>query len=311
MLRRSAFPILVCALAALTFSSARGQEPSPEERPIRFVAYNVWNYLDMNRRIDGEMLENAPKPAEEVEALVEMIQLGNPDILGLCEIQPEPYLAELQARLKSEGIDLPHTHFVAAPDGRPRSLALLSRFPIVSSDSQDSLTYRANGETLPHSRGILDATVQVNPDYQLRLIGLHLKSKREVPGLDQGLMRQIEAVMAREHVDKILEADPETNLLVYGDINDTRNQPGPKSIKGQFGTPGYLWEMKLEDSQGFRWTHHWDWEEIYAKIDFVFASQEVRGEIDNNASGILALDQWALASDHRPLLITINPVDQP
>lgn len=298
------------ALLAPLFGAILASAQESTSEPVRFVAYNVWNYLGMNRRIDGEMVENAPKPEEEIEALIEMLKLGNPDIVGLCEIQPLPYLGDLQERLKVAGIDLPHAHFVTAPDGRPRSLALLSRFPIVASNSQDSLVYRASGKTLPHSRGILDATIQVNPNYQLRLIGLHLKSKREVPDADQGLMRQIEATMAREHVEAILEAKPETNLIVYGDINDTRNQPAPKLLRGKFGSDTYLNELKLEDTAGFRWTHHWDWEEIYAKIDFILTNSGVKPEVDELQSRIIDHPLWETASDHRPLLVTIDPKEK-
>ena len=68
-------------------------------------------------------------------------------------------------------------------------------------------------QTHPFQRGILDATLQVTPDYQLRLIGIHLKSRREVEEGDQAVMRRHEAVLLREHVEAILEAAPHTNLL--------------------------------------------------------------------------------------------------
>lgn len=285
--------------------------PAEEEpTPVTLVFYNLKNYLAMERRIDGEIRENAPKPEPEIRALVEGIVAMRPDILGVCEIGDESYLRDLQERLRKAGIDLPHTELVTAASGFNRNLALLSRFPLVDTQSRDDYTYSIGETRLPFQRGVLDATIAIHPRYHLRYIGLHLKSKREVPEADQALMRLNEARLAREHIDRIFEQEPGTNLIVTGDFNDLRIEPPVKTLQGRFGTPGYLASLTLDDQFGFRWTHHWAFADSYARFDFALYSKGLSPEIDRGKSHIHHWDDWDKASDHRPLVIKILPEDR-
>ena len=307
----------VAFLAAAPLRSVSAQDgpkenPSPaEDRPeaLTFVVYNLWNYLAMDRRIDGETVEDAPKPDDQIAALIAAIQESAPDILGVCELGDETFLDDLQSRLKAVGVDLPHTHLVTAANEQQRNLAVLSKFPIVSTASRDDLTYKIGDVELPFQRGILDVTIAPNPDYRLRCIGLHLKSKREVDEADQALMRRNEAQLARDHIDAILDDEPGANLLVYGDFNDTRNESPVRVLQGRFGTRKYLPDLRLEDQFGFKWTHHWGWADIYARLDFALVSDGLRPEIRDEESYVLHPKDWDLASDHRALVVRIVPKD--
>ena len=181
------------------------------------------NWLRMERRLNGELVPAAPKPEAEKSAVVRILADVKPDVLGVCEIGTEDDVADLQARLQAAGVDLPHrlVHQGADPS---RRLALISRFPVVANHSAAELPYAIGTQTHRFQRGILDALLQVAPAYQLRLIGSHLKSRREVEEGDQAVMRRHEAVLLREHVEKILEAAPQTNLLLYGDFNESEHQ---------------------------------------------------------------------------------------
>jgi len=319
--RRSVFSCparaIVSAIASVSASvillfnlapTASSQDAAEGE--ITFVAYNLWNYLAMDRRIGGETVDDAPKPADQIAALIHAISLARPDILGVCELGDESFLADLQNRLKKIGIDLPHTEMVTAANQQNRNLALLSRFPIVARHSRDDLSYRIDDTVLPLQRGILDVVVAPTEGYRLRCIGLHLKSKREVKDGDQSLMRRNEAQLARDHIDAILKAEPGANLLVYGDFNDTRNEPPVRTLQGRFGTKSYLEDLKLEDRFGFRWTHHWSWADIYARIDFALVARGLSPEIDRDRSYLLHPPNWDLASDHRPLVVRLVPKDK-
>ncbi|CAN5188676.1 hypothetical protein BH23VER1_BH23VER1_32920 [soil metagenome] len=281
-------------------------QSAAEPAPVTIVVYNLKNYLKMDRRIAGEPVEDAPKPEPEIAALVALIVQAQPDILGVCEIGPRDDLADLQSRLASAGIALPHSDWMEAGDP-VRHLALLSRFPIVARDHQTALRYRIDLTELAFQRGILDATVQVNPDYQLRALGLHLKSKRNVPEGDQELMRRNEAHLARKHIDAILAAGPDTNLLVFGDLNDTRNQPTVRAIQGRYGSPTYLRAIDFADPHGDVWTHYWSYADIYARIDFALASPGLYPEIVSGSGEIPVSSDWFLASDHRPLKFKFIP----
>ncbi len=249
------------------------------------------------------------KPEHEIAALVEMITATTPDVLGLVEIGTEADLLDLQSRLKSVGLDLPHAEWCKGADAY-RHVALLSKFPISATDHQSELTFTLDQTTLPFSRGILDATIQVNENYQLRVLGLHLKSKRKVPEADESLMRRSEAQLLRDHVDKIIVAKPDTNLLLFGDFNDTRNEAPIKAIQGKFGTERYLTDIQLKDKNGMRWTYYWSWADQYSRFDFIFINKGLLPEVDQENSYIHSAPNWYTASDHRPCVAKIRPVEK-
>lgn len=281
-----------------------------EEAPVRFVAWNLKNYLAMERRVGGEVVSDAPKPEDEIDAVIATLVDTKPDILGVCELGDESYLKDLQSRLAAQGIDLPHTELVISADGWNRNLALLSRYPIVSQNSRNDLSYLIGQKRFPIQRGFLDVTVAVNDSYRLRCLGIHLKSKREIPEADQSEMRRNEAHLIRQHIDVILKKTPGTNLVVYGDFNDTPNETPVRSVRGRFGTDGYLIDLRPVDRFGFRWTHYWSYADTYARLDYVLASDAFLPEVDRDSAEILHPDDWEKASDHRALVFEFSPSDQ-
>ncbi len=298
----------IATVVFLCSSSALRSATTAE--PITIVSYNLKNYLAMDRRVDGETLEGAPKPEREVTAIVAAILEMKPDILGVCEIGDASFLKDLQDRLKAGGLDLPHAELVTAASGYNRNLGLLARFPVVARDSRDDYTYFLAGERIPFQRGVLDVTLAINPGYQLRYVGLHLKSKREVPDADQALMRLNEARLARKHIDRIFEEDPQVNLLVTGDFNDLRIEPPVKALQSGFTRDGYLASLTLDDQYGFRWTHHWSFADSYSRFDYALYSKGLSPEIERDLSHIYHWPDWDKASDHRPLVIRITPEER-
>lgn len=280
------------------------------DEPVSVAFYNLKNYLAMDRRVDGELVLDAPKPDREIKHLIEGISAIQPDILGVCEIGDPSYVKDLQDRLKKAGMDLPHTELLRSKSGFDRNLAIFSRFPIVASNSRDDYTYRIYDEKFPFQRGVLDTTIQVNKNYALRCVVLHLKSKREVPEADQSEMRLNEAQLARAHLDKIFQNAPDTNLIVMGDFNDYRNEAPVKTLQGFFGGRGYLSSLTLSDQYGFRWTHHWSFADSYSRFDYALLSRGITGEVDRKKSYIHHWPNWDDASDHRPIVISVTPVDK-
>lgn len=281
-----------------------------EEEPIKVSFYNLKNYLAMDRRVNGDLTLDAPKPEREIKYLLEGIGEIKPDILGVCEIGDPDYLKDFQKRLKNAGMDYPHTALVRAKSGFDRNLAILSRFPIIAENSRDDYTYRIYEEKFPFQRGVLDVTIQVNPDYELRCIVLHLKSKRQIPEADEAQMRLNEAQLARAHLDKIFQTDPEVNLLVMGDLNEDRHEPPIKALQGFFGSRGYLSSLTLSDQFGFRWTHHWSFADAYSRFDYALLSRGINPEVDRKKSSIHHWPNWDDASDHRPIVISVMPVNK-
>lgn len=271
---------------------------------VRFLSYNLKNYLTMRRYINGRTITSS-KPEDEIEALIEVITTSKPDILGVCEIGSPTNLKDLQTRLKTAGVDLPHAHQVLDYD-KVRTLAILSRYPITSTGKLKDDSYSLSGHHFKISRGILDATVQL-PSKQIRFLGVHFKSKRPIPEADQELMRRSESYLLRKHINNILNASPNTHVIAYGDFNDTKRTPTLRTAMGRLNSKTGLIVLHPTDSRGELWTHHWTREDIYSRFDFVMASKNLIPHIDQKASHILDPDNWKKASDHRAIMVLISP----
>jgi endonuclease/exonuclease/phosphatase family metal-dependent hydrolase len=273
---------------------------SPTSEGLRFIAYNVENWLTMDRYVDRKNLKGAPKPESEKQAVVQILVRHAPDVIGLCEIGTAADLEEIQQTLKAAGLDLPHSHHTGGSDPT-RHLGLLSRFPITSTAKPAVSEYQLAGQTFAINRGILDATVEARGK-SYRFLGVHLKSKRDVEVGDQEAIRLQEARLLRRHVDSILATDAEARLVAYGDFNDTRATPAIKAVTGNYNDPTYLTAIPAKDSDDHAWTYHWALHDSYSRIDFIMVSRGLREDVVFEAAKIIDDPEWDKASDHRPVL---------
>ena len=269
------------------------------------ASYNVENYLRMERRVDGKTVPDAPKPEGEIAAAIEVIKEINPDILGIVEMGDEAALEDFRTRLKTAGLEYPDKEWVKGADPS-RHIALLSRFPIVARNSADEVSFELNGASLRVGRGILDVTVKLADNCPLRLVGAHLKSRREVPGLDQAAARTKEAGLVRDHLNRILQADPQEKLLLFGDLNDTKNEYPVKELIGQSKDPFRMKDLFLADRYGYRWTHYWPAADVYSRIDYLLVSLGLWPDINRDKTGISSSRVWYKASDHRAIFTAIQ-----
>ncbi len=148
-------------------------------------------------------------------------------------------------------------------------------------------------------------TIEVNPSYRLRLVGAHLKSKLAVPS-GEALLRRNEARLLRQHIDRVLNKDPNANLLVYGDLNDTKDQPAIQEILGPRQSPNRLSDILLADEQGDHWTYYRQLSDTYDRIDYILTSQALLPQIDQSQSCVYRSSDWYAASDHRPVVTVIR-----
>jgi endonuclease/exonuclease/phosphatase family metal-dependent hydrolase len=273
------------------------------QQRIIFAHYNVENYLEEDRREGGEIFFG-PKPEREKSTLVRIIREIHPDILGIAEMGPEDQFTDFQSRLKSIGLQYPFTEYIDGPDPA-RHLALLSRFEIVERHSEKRVEFDLNGQRSLVQRGFLDVTIEVSPSYRLRLVGAHLKSKLPIPA-GEALLRRNEARLLRMHVDEVLNRDPGANLLVYGDMNDTRDQPAIQEILGPRRSLNLLTEIPVADEQGDRWTYYRRQSDTYDRIDYIIVNSVLLPQIDQQLSCIYRSKDWYSASDHRPIVAVIN-----
>jgi endonuclease/exonuclease/phosphatase family metal-dependent hydrolase len=269
---------------------------------VVFVAYNLENYTLHSSA------GTRPKADRARDAVAQMIAELRPDLLGVCEIGSLDAVEDLRERLRLRGIEFRDVELVAGPDPE-RHLALLSRYPLVSRQSRPRVAYELNGIPQLVRRGFLDVVVELDGAYRLRLVGAHLKSKLPVPE-GESLVRRMEAQLLRGHVDSVLLAEPNTPLLVYGDLNDTREQPAIREILGNKGSAGALVDLPAEDSLGDRWTHYWRTADVYSRIDYLLVNKALFPRVVKGSARVWRSPIWREASDHRPLSLRILPQER-
>ena len=298
--------ILAAALAVvLTAACPAGTAAHVTANRIVFASWNVRNYLLRPvMDTDGRVLTPS-KTAESVDAVVSTLLRIAPDMVGLCEIGSERDLADLQRRLRSGGLDLPHRTWVGGAD-RERHLALLSKYPLESVQNDTTSGFKLDGLPNRVRRGLLDCTIAVRPDSKLRIVGTHLKSRRTAAEFDQADFRREESLVLREHLAGILQADPASKVLVFGDFNDSKNSPVVAGLLGRRGDGDSLELLPLADKMGDHWTYHWAESDEYSRVDYIMVSNALRPLVVRSASRIHREPAWLKASDHRPLVVTIG-----
>ena len=88
------------------------------------------------------------------------------------------------------------------------------------------------------------------------------------------------------HLDRILETSPEANLMLFGDLNDTKNEYPIRQIIGLRGTPSYMMDLWLRDSRDERWTYYWKTADEYSRIDYLLVSPGLVREVVTEKCGI-------------------------
>ena len=282
--------------------------PAAEPKGVVIASYNVENYVGISPVTEGGRTPAKPKTEAAIAALIRVIKEVNPDILGVCEMGSPERFEDFKKRLAAAGLGYVDAEYLQAADP-DRHLALVSRFPIVARNSQADVPFELNGQPEKVRRGFLDVTIQVAPDYQLRMVGAHLKSKLAV-AQGEAVIRRHEAQQLRRHLEKILVPDPGTNLVCYGDFNDTKDTPMFAEISGIRGTPTYLDDIPAKDNLGDRWTHCWKTADLYSRIDYLFASPALVREVVAGSGRVDRSDVWSAASDHRAVSVTIIPVNK-
>lgn len=283
-------------VGALWLSDSRAGE-------LVFASYNLENYTLEDHRGDGRNGASAPKSEPALAALVRVIQEISPDVLGVCEMGSRADFTDLQNRLEQAHLGYHDFEYVEAADSE-RHLALLSRVPIVQRQSRPDVPFVLNGRQEKVKRGFLDVTLKAGSG-ELRLIGVHLKSKREVPE-DQALLRRHEAEELRRHVDEILTQNEQVKLLVYGDFNDLKNEAAVRAVAGAASSAHHLSELSLRDELGDRWTQYWPAADLYSRIDYLFVNRALQPDVIAAKCRVYRSNFWNEASDHRPIVATIR-----
>ncbi|HWC59768.1 MAG TPA: endonuclease/exonuclease/phosphatase family protein [Verrucomicrobiae bacterium] len=300
---------LITALALLSLISLRAET-------FRIAEYNVENYLDHPTETRRFVKSEAAKAK-----IRESIHALNPDVICFEEMGSTNALLELRASLMVEDLDFPYWEHVSGFDTNIH-VAVLSKFPITARRSHTNENFLLDGRRFSVSRGFVEVDIQVTTNYSFTLLGAHLKSKRPVPEADEAELRLQEAKLLREKVDAILKAKPNANLVVLGDFNNTKDSPSTKTIIG-------TGKLKLVDTRpaerngddapnpnpryspmNVTWTYYYGTEDSYSRIDYILLSPGMAREWIKKETYVLALPNWGIGSDHRPIVATFEAADK-
>jgi endonuclease/exonuclease/phosphatase family metal-dependent hydrolase len=296
------------------FFAARG--PALRAADTFSVAtYNLENYLEESAG------SRHPKTEAAKDKIREMIRALKPDVLAVEEIGGTNTLLELRSSLRAEGLNYPHWSHVAGFDTNIH-VAVLSRFPFLVCRPHTNEGFLLNGRRFRVSRGFAEVDVQVNAEYKFTLIAAHLKSRREVPQADEADLREQEAAMLREIIDARLRTDPNLNLIVLGDFNDLKDSKPIRTIIGR-GKNALIDTRPAENNgelplasnrpaapRNVTWTYYFGKDDTYSRIDYLLLNRGMAREWQTNATYVLALPGWGLASDHRPIIASFLAKDK-
>ena len=325
--------LLLCSVIGLLQLPGLLQLHAAEPENYTICSWNVENFGVTDRFIDGKAVKSAMKPDSEIASMTAILKRIHPDILGLCEILQDPddrYIKLLRAELKKAGLDYPHVSTCKGEDSRIQCL-LLSRFPIVRNepitDPEFKVTYKnpVSKETKPETkhvqRGIVNAIIEIKPGHQVRVMLVHLKSKRPYPEIISDVkdetgdtyIRRNEAVILKGAMNRTLESDPDSRLIVMGDFNDTPRSRTVTTIIGPKSADNRCFDLWLKDWLGDWWTHYYIPEKSYERIDYMVVSKKLFTEWNGARSCIYRQNQTDgpeyntyTPSDHRPLVAVFN-----
>jgi len=275
---------------------------------FRVATYNLENYLD-------QPAESRPHAkSDQAKAKIrESIRAMNPDVLALEEMGGTSALLELRNALKVDGLDYPDWEFVCGMDTNIH-VAVLSRLPIVTRHPHTNDDYLLDGHRFRVSRGFAEVDFRVSTNFTFTLIAAHLKSRRPVPEADQAEQRLEEAKILRGIVDGHLTNHPDAKLIVLGDFNDVKNSDSTKEIigHGRFRLTDTRPAERNGDNtpaknprfapRNIAWTDYYGVEDTYSRIDYILLSPAMARHWVTNDTYVLALPNWGVGSDHRPIV---------
>lgn len=271
--------------------------------PVRFTHLNVCNYF-VDEDPKRTTYETKEKPEKLRDAVADVLTASGGDVIGLCEVGGKFALADLKERLAKRGKNYPHG-FVLERDGEDRALAILSKYPVIANKSQKNMSVpEGNGKSM--LRGILDVTVELRDGRKFRLVGIHLKSKRDMAGTADTIRRR-EAYAVRLALNEILSSREGMPLLVFGDFNDGPSEPAVQIILGNRKGADGLTRVKTADSRGERWTHFYKGGEEYLSYDHLLMNRTLRARLGRDyRSGIVDIPNADEGSDHRAIWLDLK-----
>lgn len=283
---------------ALLFVAARAET-------LTIATYNIENYGASNRMTEAGYRKDYPKPEPEKKALRAVLAAMNADIVVLQEMGPRPYLDELQRDLINEGLDYPHVALATAADA-DRHVAILSRRALKNVVTHTDLEFTYFGAKEFVKRGLLEATVASTAG-DVTIFAVHLKSRfTERPDDALSAIRRTgEATAIRDRVLKRFPRPAAASFVILGDCNDGKAGKALERLRSR-GKTVVSELLPAADSRGESWTHAFRKDDTYTRVDHILVSPGLSPAVRGAAARIIDADGVRAASDHRPVMATLE-----
>ncbi|NQV36946.1 MAG: endonuclease/exonuclease/phosphatase family protein [Candidatus Marinimicrobia bacterium] len=185
---------------------------------------NLFDLLDDPNKNDEEFAIGGKKNVDEeiynlkLKNMSEVLTDLNADILGLCEVENRFVLEQLNSSYSDKNYSIVHYD---SPDNRGIDVALL-----YDSEKFEVLYSEAVPVVLPDNKPTRDILYVkgITGGKTLHIFVNHWPSK--YGGAEATIpLRAIAGKTLRHHVDTLLEADPNADIVIMGDLNDEPFEP--------------------------------------------------------------------------------------
>jgi endonuclease/exonuclease/phosphatase family metal-dependent hydrolase len=312
---------IALVLAATFFSTAVAEEALTIAtfncefltRPKVHVKFGLGFNLNDTEDAEWTQAFRDQRFAEATRAVARVIHGIDADVIALTEVGNAGDVAELREAVADLGTSYPHFEVGHSTDHTTKQhVAVFSRFPIT--DVVESIPGREfylgeidDPETEKHTGVSKGMRVTINAHgRKILLYAIHLASERG--GHEQDQQRIAQASIVRRHY--LPEIQDGELVIVAGDLNDDRGQPTLHRIRGlddmfddliQTGLPNYFEDNEVST----RWTY--EFQGVRRQIDHVLLSFTVKDETTSSGIETRTVDHGdPLASDHRPLVVTLT-----
>lgn len=271
------------------------------EGELVIATFNVLNLFD---NIDDPYHadEGTPaKPRKELQALAQAIKTVNADVLALEEVENRGYLQRfVEVFLPDMGYE--EVVLYEGNDTRGIDVCLLSRVPVGPVTSYRHVTFPGEqGEPRRFNRDLLAVTIEPEGAEPIEVWVVHLKSNSGGREFAEPI-RLAEARALRKLLDAELAAEPDDQIVVLGDFNDTWGSATLETIVGEGETA--LWSAATELGPDFPDTYNQG--EFHSMIDFLLCSPALAKQYVSGSIRILPGSPEETGSDHNPVSATFR-----
>lgn len=211
--------------------------------PFSFMFYNTENFYDIEDDPFTMDDEFTPKGASRwtrerfndkvikfTKVIREIRQPAIPDIIGMAEIENKSVMNSILDEMRRQGISRYSFIHYDSPDERGSDVAM-----IYNTATFTVLESRAIEVHLPgvedRTRDILHVRGSVHGRINVHLFLTHFPSRREGTDLSER-RRYFVASELRNEVYNLLDRNPEDNIIIMGDFNDTPDDNSVDEVLG-------------------------------------------------------------------------------